>query len=394
MAIKKSIRDIDVAGARVLVRVDFNVPLADGKVADDTRIRAALPTIQYLRDRGATVILISHLGRPGDRPDDSLRMDPVAVRLSELLDEDVVKLDDCIGPDVEQRLGDLEPGRVALLENSRFHPGEKKNDPQMAEGLARLADIFVNDAFGTAHRAHASTAGVAALMPAVAGLLVENELKQLSRLVDDPQHPFITILGGVKVSDKIGVIDRFLDFADAILIGGAMCFGFLKARGIDIGASKVEEEAIDTAAAALEKAEASDCRLLLPTDLVVADAFAADAATDTAPVDSIPAGWMGLDIGPETASAYVNEIGKAGTIFWNGPMGAFEMKPFEAGTKAVADAVAASDGLTVSGGGDTVAALNRFGLADRIDHVSTGGGAAMEFLEGKELPGIAALEDA
>lgn len=392
--IKKSIRDIDVAGMRVLVRVDFNVPLSDGEITDDTRIRAALPTIRYLRDKGAAVILISHLGRPKRGPEDSLRMDPVAARLSELLGTDVLKLDDCVGPDVEERLRGLAPGEVALLENSRFHAGEKKNDPGMAAGLARLADIFVNDAFGTAHRAHASTTGVAAQMPAVAGLLVENELKQLSRLVDDPAHPIITILGGVKVSDKIGVVERFLDFADAILIGGAMCFGFLKAQGVDIGASKVEEEALDTAADVLEKVKGSDCSLLLPVDLVVADSFSAEAATETVPVGSIPAGWMGLDIGPETASAYVIEIQQARTIFWNGPMGAFEMKPFEAGTRAVAEAVAASEGLTVSGGGDTVAALNKFGLADRIDHVSTGGGAAMEYLEGKQLPGIAALEDA
>lgn len=383
-----------MGGKRVLVRVDFNVPLSGGKVTDDTRIRAALPTIEYLRDRGAAVILISHLGRPKGGPDDSLRMDPVADRLSKLLRTDVLKLDDCVGSEVEQALAGLQPGGVAMLENSRFHEGEKKNDPAMAEGLAHLADIFVNDAFGTAHRAHASTAGVADHLPAVAGFLVENELTKLSALIEDPEHPFITILGGVKVSDKIGVIDRFLDFADAILIGGAMCFGFLKARGIDIGASRVEEEALDTAAAALAKAGDSACRLLLPSDLVVADSFSAEADTRTVSVNDIPAGWMGLDIGPDTIAAYVLEIVSAQTIFWNGPMGAFEMKPFEAGTRAVAEAVATSHALTVSGGGDTVAALNQFGLADRLDHVSTGGGAAMEFLEGKELPGIAVLRDA
>ncbi|MBI5871284.1 MAG: phosphoglycerate kinase [Actinobacteria bacterium] len=393
---KKTVKEIDVVGKRVLVRVDFNVPLNDdGTVADDTRIRAALGTINYLRQAGSKVILISHLGRPKDGPDDSLRMDPVAARLSDLLGVDVMKLDDCVGPEVEARLAELAAGDVALLENSRFHPEEKKNDPEFATALASLADIFVNDAFGTAHRAHASTAGVAAHLPAVAGFLLENELLQLSHLIDKPNHPFVTILGGVKVSDKIGVIDRFLDFADAIIIGGAMCFGFLKAQGIDIGASKVEEEAIGVAAAALEKAKSTKCRIMLPTDLVIADAFAEDANAKIVRVEQIPEGWMGLDIGPATSAHFVREIQMARTIFWNGPMGAFEMEPFSSGTRAVASAVAsAEDALTVSGGGDTVAALNRYGLADNLDHVSTGGGAAMEFLEGKDLPGIAVLLDA
>ena len=391
---KKSVRDIDVKGKRTLVRVDFNVPLSGGRVVDDTRIRAALATIEYLRDNGARVILISHLGRPEGGPDDSLRMDPVAARLSELLGEKVMKLDDCVGAAVEERLAELPAGGVALLENSRFHAGEKQNDADFAAALARLADIFVNDAFGTAHRAHASTAGVAAYLPAVAGFLVENELRQLSRLLDDPEHPFVTVLGGVKVSDKIGVIDRFLDVVDAILIGGAMCFGFLKAQGIDIGASKVEEEAVGTAAVALEKAADSSCRLLLPTDLIAAAGFSPNADNKAVTVDRIPRGWMGLDIGPLTASTYVDEIEKAKTVFWNGPMGAFEMKPFEMGTRAIAEAMASASALTVSGGGDTVAALNQFGLGGRLDHVSTGGGAAMEFLEGRELPGIAALLDA
>lgn len=390
---KKTVKDIPVDGKRVLVRVDFNVPLSNGQVTDDTRIRAALPTIDYLRDQGARVILISHLGRPKGGPDDALGMDPVAARLSELLGADVTKLNDCVGPGVESRLAELPPGGVALLENSRFHPEEKQNDPEFAAALARLADVFVNDAFGTAHRAHASTAGVAAHLPAVAGFLVEKELKQLSRLTGNPAHPFVTVLGGVKVSDKIGVVDRFLDFADAILVGGAMCFGFLKAEGIRVGASRVEEEAVGTAAAALEKARRSKCSLLLPVDLVVADSFSPGASTRVVPVEEVPDGWMGLDIGPETVKGFVKEIQSAKTIFWNGPMGAFEMEPFAAGTMAVAGAIAAADALTVSGGGDTVAAINRFNLGDRFDHISTGGGAAMEFLEGKELPGIGVLQD-
>ena len=389
---KKTIRDIDVDKKRVLVRVDFNVPLDGGRVADDTRIRAALPTIYYLRERDARVILISHLGRPKGE-EKNLCMDPVADRLSQLLDMQVMKLNDCTGDAVEASLAELPEGGVAVLENSRFYPGEKQNDPGWAKRLARLADIFVNDAFGTVHRAHASTAGVAEYLPAVAGLLVENELTQLSRLTDSPAHPFVTILGGVKVSDKIGVIDRFMDFADAILIGGAMCFGFLKAEGIDVGASKVEEEAVEVAAAALAKAKGSSCRILLPVDLVVADRFDAAAETRVVAADQILDGWMGMDIGPATAAMFTDEIKKARTIFWNGPMGAFEMEPFAGGTRAVADAVASADALTVTGGGDTVAAVNKFGVAGKLDHVSTGGGAAMEFLEGKDLPGIAVLQD-
>lgn len=390
---KKSIRDIDASGKRCLVRVDFNVPLAAGDVADDTRIRAALPTIDHLRKQGARVILVSHLGRP-QGVDDALRLDPVANRLSQLIDAPVMKLGDCVGEEVEARLATLPAGGVALLENSRFHPEEKKNDPEFAAALARLADIFVNDAFGTAHRAHASTAGVAALLPAVAGFLVENELKQLSRLIENPEHPFVIVLGGVKVSDKIGVIDRFLDIADTILIGGAMCFGFLKAQGIDVASSVVEEAAIPVAAAALEKAKTSKCELLLPVDLIAADDFVYDAQNKAVPAGLIPEGWMGLDIGPRTATDYVEIIEDARTVFWNGPMGAFEMKAFEMGTRAVAEAVASTQALTVSGGGDTIAALNKFNLAGKLDHVSTGGGAAMEFLEGKELPGIAVLQDA
>ncbi|MHB0915111.1 MAG: phosphoglycerate kinase [Thermoleophilia bacterium] len=391
---KKTIKDIDVAGKRVLTRVDFNTPLSGGQITDDTRIRAALPTINYLREHGASVILVSHLGRPKGGPEDEgLRMDPVARRLSELLGTEVLKLDKTVGPEVEEALKGLPAGGVAILENSRFQKEEKKNDPDFARALARLADIYVSDAFGTAHRDHATTAGVTAHLPAVAGFLLENELQQLSRLVEDPQHPFVTILGGVKVSDKIGVIDRFLDFADTIIIGGAMCFSFLKAKGMSVGASLVEEEAIGIAAQALEKASGTACELLLPVDLVVADSFSDQAQTRVVSADQVPEDWMGLDIGPETAAAYVSRIAEAKTIFWNGPMGVFEMTPFENGTRAVAEAVAAASAQTVTGGGDTVAALNHFDLADRIDHVSTGGGAAMQLLEGKELPGIVGLLD-
>lgn len=390
---KKTIRDIDIDGKRALVRVDFNVPLDAGKVTDDTRIRATLPTISYLRDHGARVILISHLGRPRGE-EAALRMNPVAHHLSQLIGARVMKLDACVGPEVEARLAKLPAGGVALLENSRFYPGEKANDPEFAAALARLADVFVNDAFGTAHRAHASTAGVAAHLPAVAGFLMEGELRHIARLTEDPDHPFVIVLGGVKVSDKIEVIDRFLDIADSILIGGAMCFGFLKAQGVDVGASRIEEEAVPVAAQALEKAKKAGCELLLPVDLIVADSFSQQAESKAVPVNHIPDGWMGLDIGPRTASAFVERIVTAKTVFWNGPMGAFELKPFQMGTRAVAEAVAASPGLAVSGGGDTIAALNLFGVAGRVDHVSTGGGAAMELLEGKELPGVAALEDA
>ncbi len=391
-ALKKTIKDIDVDNKRVLVRVDFNVPLDGSRVADDTRIRSALPTIEYLQQRGARVILVSHLGRPKGR-EECYCMDPVAARLSQLLHYPVMKLDDCSGADVETNLAQLPPGGVAVLENSRFFPQEKENDPQWAKELAGLADIYVDDAFGCVHRVHATTVGVAAYLPAVAGLLMETELKQLSRLTENPEHPFVIILGGVKVSDKISVIERFLDFADAILIGGAMCFGFLKANGIDVGASKVEESAIDIAAAALEKAKSSQCRILLPSDLVAADRYDAEAEFRVVPAGGIPAGWMGLDIGPETVAAYVDEIKTARTIFWNGPMGAFEMEPFAAGTRAIAEAVAAADALTVTGGGDTMAAVNKFGVGGSLDHISTGGGAAMELLEGKELPGIAVLAD-
>jgi phosphoglycerate kinase len=387
-----TLRDVEVTGRRVLVRVDFNVPLRAGGVADDTRIRAALPTIAYLRERGAKVILVSHLGRPKDTPDDALRLDPVASCLARLLGTSVRKLDELTGPAVREAVAGMQPGDVVLLENSRFDPREKRNDPELAAELAGLADVYVNDAFGAAHRAHATTAGVAALIPAVAGLLMEKELDALGALLSEPKRPFVVVLGGAKVTDKIKVIERFLDLADELLIGGAMCFTFIKARGGEVGASRVEDEVgVGIARSLLAKAAGSRCSLFLPEDVVVADRFAVDAATRVAPADDVPEGWMGLDIGPRTAQAYAARIAAAGEVFWNGPMGVFEMAPFAGGTEAVARAMAASNGVTVVGGGDSVAAITSLGLADAMDHVSTGGGASLEFIEGATLPGVEAL---
>ncbi|HEX7059854.1 MAG TPA: phosphoglycerate kinase [Solirubrobacterales bacterium] len=391
---KASVRDADVAGKRVLVRVDFNVPLEGGAVADDTRIRAALPTIELLRERGAMAILVSHLGRPKGKPDPALSMRPVGERLSELLDAPVRQAPTVIGDDVETMVAGLSPGDVLLLENVRFEPGETENDPELAAALAEPADLYVNDAFGAAHRAHASTEGVAHLLPGYAGLLLEREVTELIGVVEAPQRPLVVILGGAKVSDKVGVIDRFLEVADRILIGGAMCFSFFRAQGIETGDSLVEEEGVKLAAEALERAEKTDCELMLPVDLVLGESF--DAATERRTIDDVevPDGWMGLDIGPATADAYAEAIGAAGTVLWNGPMGAFEMEPFAAGTRAVAEAVAAAPGTTVVGGGDSVAALQQFGLGEKVDWLSTGGGASLELLEGKKLPGVEALQDA
>ncbi len=390
---KKTVHDVDVAGKRVLVRVDFNVPLKDGFVTDDTRIRAALPTIRYLREQGCRVILMSHLGRPKDGPDAALQLDPVAMRLARLLSAPVRKMSELSGPGVEAAVATMESGDVLLLENSRFDPREKKNDPALVKQLACLGDLYVNDAFSAAHRAHATTAGLAAVLPAVAGLQMEKELAALEGLLAAPRRPFLVILGGAKVTDKIKVIDRFLDLADKVLIGGAMSFAFLKAKGLAVGASKVEEEGVPVAAASLKKAAGGRCELVLPEDVLVADAFAEDAATRIVGVDAIPEGWMGVDIGPRTAAAYAAAIGEAGEVFWNGPMGVFEMAPFAAGTRAVAEAMAASSAVTIVGGGDSVAALNKFGLAEQMDHVSMGGGAALELLEGAALPGVVALPD-
>jgi phosphoglycerate kinase len=391
---KASVRDTDVEGKRVLVRVDFNVPLDEGKVADDTRIRAALPTIELLRERGAALILVSHLGRPKGKFDPALSMKPVGERLAELLGASVQQAPAVISDEVEQTAGDLRPGEVLLLENVRFESGETENDPALAEALARLADLYVNDAFGAAHRAHASTAGVAAHLPGYAGLLLEREVTELTRVVESPQRPLVVVLGGAKVSDKVGVIDRFLELADEILIGGAMCFSFFRAQGIATGDSLVEEEGVKLAEEALARAEGTDCKLRLPVDLVLGERFAADAESRPNDGVEVPDGWMGLDIGPKTTTAYAEAIGAAGTVLWNGPMGAFELEPFAAGTRRVAEAVAAAPGATVVGGGDSVAALQQFGLAEKVDWLSTGGGASLELLEGKKLPGVEALRDA
>ncbi len=387
---KASVRDAELEGRRVLVRVDFNVPLEGGEVADDTRIRAALPTIELLRERGAAVILVSHLGRP-DGVDPALSMRPVGKRLAELLGSEVRQAPEVVGEQASAIAEQLGPGEVLLLENSRFEPGETENDPQLSAALAALADLYVDDAFGAAHRAHATTAGVARHLPAYAGLLLEREVRELTAIVEDPEQPLVVVFGGAKVSGKIGVIERFLASADEILVGGAMCFSFFRAEGHKTGDSLVEEEGVEIARDALRKAEGSRCRLRLPSDLILADRF--DAAAQRRESDSIdvPDGWMGLDIGPETARRYADSIAAAGTVLWNGPMGAFEIEAFAAGTRIVAEAVAGSSATTVVGGGDSVAALHQFGLADRIDWVSTGGGASLELLEGKPLPGVEAL---
>jgi phosphoglycerate kinase len=392
---KRTVRDLEVGtGDAVLARVDFNVPLERGRVTDDARIRAALPTIELLLDRGARLVLCSHLGRPKGRdPETSLA--PVSERLGELIDARVHQAPDVVGPEVRRGVERLEPGNVLVLENTRWERGETHNDPELAKELASLADAYVNDAFGAAHRAHASTAGVAELLrPAVAGLLLEREVVTLSSIVENPERPLVVVLGGAKVSDKIALIDRFLDTADALLIGGAMCFSFFRAQGIATGDSLVEEQGVGLAREALAKAERSDCTLLLPVDLVLGKSF--DANTERREQDSVevPDGWMGLDIGPRTAAAYSEEVAAAGTVFWNGPMGAFELEPFAEGTRTVAEAVAGAPGTTVVGGGDSAAALAEFGLADQVDHLSTGGGAALELLEGKRLPGMEVLDDA
>jgi len=387
---KKTVRDVDVQGRRVLVRVDFNVPLKDGAVADDTRIRAALPTLNYLLEHNAALIVCSHLGRPKGKIVPELRMDPVATRLAELLGRPVKKLDDCIGPEVETAVAAMQPGDVILLENLRFHPEETANDAEFARQLAALAEVYVNDAFGAAHRAHASTEGVAHHLPAVAGFLMEKELEFLGRAVESPDHPYVAILGGAKISDKIGVIENLLRQCDRLLIGGGMANTFFAGMGFEVGDSLVEEEAVPTAKALLENARG---KLVLPVDVVIGDAFDNDANTQVVAPNEVPPGWRILDIGPKTVDTFKSALSGAKTVVWNGPLGVFEMPTFAKGTFAVAQLLAGLDAVTIVGGGDSAAAVRQAGLTGRMTHVSTGGGASLEFLEGKALPGVTALMD-
>lgn len=387
---KKTVRDIDVNGKKVLVRVDFNVPLKDGVVGDDTRIRGALPTIQYLLDNGAAVILCSHLGRPKGERNPQYSLAPVAEYLKGLVSNPVYFADDCIGESAQKAAAELKPGEILVLENTRYYKGEEKNDLELAKGLADLADLYVNDAFGTAHRAHSSTEGVTHFKPGVAGFLLEKEIQYLSSAVEDPKRPFVAILGGAKISDKIGVIKNLLNKADKVLIGGGMANTFFAAQGYDMADSLVQDEAIDTAKEIL--AAGSD-KLVLPVDMVIANAFDNDAEKKCIDTGNVPAGWRVLDIGPKTVECYSKLVADAATVVWNGPMGVFEMPEFAKGTFAVAQAVADSNAISIIGGGDSVAAIQQSGLADKVTHISTGGGASLEMLEGIVLPGVAALED-
>lgn len=390
---KKTMKDIDVKGQRVFVRVDFNVPMADGAITDETRIRAAIPTIEYLVEQGAKVILASHLGRPKGEVKEEMRLTAVGIRLAELMGKPVTKLDESIGQAVEEAVANMQDGDILLLENVRFHAGEEKNDPTLAQQFAQLADIYVNDAFGAAHRAHASTEGIAKHIPAVSGFLMQKELDVLGKALSNPEHPFTAIIGGAKVKDKIGVIESLLEKVDHLIIGGGLSFTFIKAQGHDIGKSLLEEDKIELAKSFIEKAKAKGVQLHMPVDAVVANEFSQDAETQIVDVDAIPADWMGLDIGPKTAANYAEVIKNSKLIIWNGPMGVFEMDKFANGTKTVADAMATTAGYTVIGGGDSAAAVEKFEVADKMDHISTGGGASLELMEGKELPGIVALND-
>lgn len=390
---KKSLKDIHLKGKKVFCRVDLNVPMEDGVVTDDTRVRAVLPTVNYLVEQGAKIILASHFGRPKGEVVEELRLDPVAKKLSELLHKNVVKANTVYGPEVDEKIRALQEGDILLLENVRFEKGEETNDPELIEAFANMADIYVNDAFGTAHRAHASTAGVAEKLPAVAGFLMEKEIEVLGNALASPKRPFTAIIGGSKVKDKINVIDNLLDKVDNLIIGGGLACTFLKAKGYEIGNSLLEEDKIDLAKSFMKKAEEKGVHFYMQTDAVIADAFSKDANVKNVQADEIEQGWMCLDIGPETANTYREVIANSELIVWNGPMGVFEMEPFANGTKAVAEALAKTDGYSVIGGGDSAAAVEKFGVADKMNHVSTGGGASLEFMEGKALPGVIALDD-
>ncbi|MCV4233638.1 phosphoglycerate kinase [Virgibacillus sp. LDC1] len=390
---KKSVRDVEVSGKRVFVRVDFNVPLEDGKITDDTRIRETLPTIKYLVEQGAKVILASHMGRPKGEVVESLRLTPASQRLSELLGKPVAKADEAVGEAVKALVEKLQNGDVLVLENVRFYAGEEKNDPELAKQFAELADLFVNDAFGAAHRAHASTEGIAHHLPAVSGLLMEKELSVLGKALSNPDRPFTAIIGGSKVKDKIDVIDNLLTLADNVIIGGGLAYTFFKAQGHEIGQSLLDKEKLDVALGFIEKAKELGKNFYLPEDIVVTDEFSADANTKIVDIDGIPADWEGVDIGPKTRAKYAEVIKNSKLVVWNGPMGVFEIAPFSNGTREVAQACADTEAYTIIGGGDSAAAAEKFGLADKMNHISTGGGASLEFMEGKALPGVVALND-
>lgn len=390
---KKTIRDIEWRGKTVFCRVDFNVPLENGAISDDTRIRAALPTIQYLSDQGAKVILASHLGRPDGKVKEELRLDPVAKRLSDLLEKVVLKTDEVVGDEVHNAVSELDSGGILLIENVRFHPGEKKNDPELAKAFASLADAYVNDAFGAAHRAHASTTGVADYLPAMAGFLLEKELEVLGKVMDDPKRPFTAIIGGAKVKDKISVIDNLLDKVDNLIVGGGLAYTFIKAMDHEVGKSLLDAEKVGLAKSFMDKAKEKGVNFYLPLDAVVADDFSEEANIKVVSIEEIPKDWQALDIGPETVALYSDVIRQSKLVVWNGPMGVFEMEPFAKGTIGVAEALANAEAYSVIGGGDSAAAVEKFHLADQIDHISTGGGASLELMEGKTLPGVAALDD-
>lgn len=391
---KKTVIDVDVKGKRVFVRVDFNVPMQDGKITDDTRIRAALPTIQYLSEQGAKVILASHLGRPKGQVVEELRLTAAGERLSELIGKPVRKTDEAFGETVKAEIAKMEDGDILLLENVRFYPGETKNDPELARSFAELADLYVNDAFGAAHRAHASTEGIAQYIPAVSGFLMEKELNVLGEAMENPKRPFTAIIGGAKVKDKIGVIENLLEKADNLIIGGGLAYTFVKAQGYEIGKSLLEEDKIELAKEFMAKAKEKGVNFYMPVDVVVAKEFSEDAETKVVDIKEIPSDWEALDIGPKTRELYTDIVKNSALVIWNGPMGVFEFDKFAEGTKAVAQALAdAANTYTIIGGGDSAAAAEKFNLADKMDHISTGGGASLEFIEGKVLPGVAALND-